>query len=230
MHGAWQRFVIALVIAAPAVALPYHNGSMYDRAPGAGGGGGLFFTGAQRERGWNCTACHVDAKELDVVVTSQPAELIADGRYQPSATYAITIALANAQQQLGLAATRTNFNAMVASTSAGVITGFDPGRYYARGTSILASDSTALNETSWTFSWTAPASGSVTFDIGVVDGNGGDSIGDAVAMIEITVGDAAALRAVTWAFGGLAALRNQFSVAALRSSSAILRSALATMS
>jgi hypothetical protein len=107
---------LALAAAAPAVAHAFHNGSAFDRAPGAGGGGGLFYTGSRRERGWDCTACHVEPRgRLRVDVASQPPELIADGRFRPGIAYAITIAMRDPQDQLGLAATRSNYNGIAVS-------------------------------------------------------------------------------------------------------------------
>lgn len=213
MPGTRQQlvaFAIALV-AAPAAGHAFHNGSVFDRAPGAGGGGGLFYTGSRRERGWDCTACHTAPRgRLRVDISSQPPELIADGRFRANTAYAITIAMRDPQGQLGLASTRSNYNGIAATVldgagaPAGTIGGFDPGRFYARGTSILASDSTTNNETSWSFTWTAPpaAPGPITINLGVVDGNGAgvggastltDPLGDDVAIHAFVVqGDASA--------------------------------------
>ena len=202
--------VASLAWARPAAA--FHNGKLFDRAAGGGGGGGLFYTGSRRERGWDCTACHVDPRnKLQLDVSSQPPELIAEQRYAPGASYTITIAMANPGAQLGLAATRSNFNAMVITTiddagaPAGTFSGFDAGKFFARGTSILASDSTMVNETSWTFTWTAPAApaGPITIDLGVVDGDGAgqttqttltDPLGDDTAMRHYVVADAGSAR------------------------------------
>jgi hypothetical protein len=230
MPGTRQQLVAIafawVCVAAPAAAHAFHNGSVFDRAPGAGGGGGLFYTGARRERGWDCTACHVEPRgRLRVDVSSQPPELIADGRFRAGAAYAITIAMRDPQGQLGLGSTRSNYNGIAVSVvdeggvPAGTIGGFDPGRFYARGTSILASDSTVNNETSWSFTWTAPAdaSGSITIHLGVVDGNGAgvagastltDPLGDDVAVHAFVArGDASAAAGrghSTWAALALA--------------------------
>jgi len=245
VYRTWQQLIVVLVVAVvPETALAYHNGSVYDKAPGAGGGGGLFYVGSKRERGWDCTACHIDPRgALRVNVTSQPSELIAQLRYQPNTTYAITVAMAEPGQQLGLASTRSNYNAMVismlddAGNGAGTISAFDPGRFYARGTSILASDSTTVNETSWQLSWTAPATaaGPITINLGVVDGNGAntpsmtltDPLGDDTVMTAFVVSDTAAARSIVWwtdvlIYGSMAPLialsaATTFSIASLES-------------
>ena len=195
---------LATLAAAPAPARAFHNGSTFDRAPGAGGGGGLFYTGSPRERGWDCTACHVAPRgRLRVDVSSQPPELIAEGRYLPGTAYAIQIAMRDPQDQLGLASTRANYNGIAVTVldgggaPAGSIGGFDSSRYYARGAAILASDSPVSNETAWAFTWTAPAAAPepITLHLGVVDGNGAgaggastltDPLGDDVAVLAFT--------------------------------------------
>jgi hypothetical protein len=206
MPGTRQQLVAcALALAAaPRAAHAFHNGSTFDRAPGAGGGGGLFYTGAPRERGWSCLACHTDPRgRLEVDVSSQPPELIAEGRFRPGTAYAISIAMRDPQGQLGLASTRANYNGIGVSVvdgeggPAGVIGGFEPGRYYARGTSILASDSTMNNETAWSFTWTAPAApaGPIAIHLGVVDGNGA-GVGGASTLTD-PLGDDVVIHAFT---------------------------------
>lgn len=221
MHRTRQHIIIAVALAGvPGSALAFHNGAVYDRPPGAGGGGGLFYTGSKRERGWDCTACHLDPPgRLRVTMTSQPSDLFEQQRYQPNTTYSITIAMVDPGSQLGLQATRSNFNSMAitmfddAGAAAGTIAGFDAGKFYTRGTSILASDSTTVNETTWTFTWTAPAvaSGPIAINLAVVDGNGAnattqtltDPFGDDVFVVEVVVEDAAARSAVLWTISEL---------------------------
>lgn len=219
MPGTRQRLAIIAAIAcgAPTATYAFHNGNVFADPPGAGGGGDVFYTGSVREKKWDCTFCHVDPpKRLQIKVTSTPAELIDQLRYQPGTTYAITVAFVNPTAQLGLTATRSNFNSMVITTEdaqgvgAGAFSGFDSGKFFARGSSILGSDSPTVNETSWTFSWTAPtpSAGPITLNLAVVDGNGANSdttqtltdlLGDDTAVAAYTVTDAAAMRAVMWA-------------------------------
>lgn len=185
MHGTRQQLVVIALLAAPSVAHAFHNGKVFDDPPGAGGGGGLFYSGSLRDRGWDCTACHEQPRgRLELALASQPPELLESGRYTPGAAYAITVAMADPSRQLGMAATRSNFNGMVASflddagIPAGTITNFAPASFYLRSSAILATDSVTVNETSWTFTWTAPmTSGEIEIDIAVVDGNGADQTG-----------------------------------------------------
>lgn len=217
--------IVALVVAAPSIAAAFHTGTRFDEPPGAGGAGGLFYTGSTRDRGWDCTACHIEPRgRLAVDVTSQPPELIAEQRYRPGAAYVITVAMTNPGSQLGLASTRSNWNGIAISTldeangPVGAFSGFDAGRFAARGTSFLASSSPMVNETSWSFTWTAPASGvPVSIDLGVVDGNGAgstsqttltDPLGDDVAVFHYVVTPTAArtTSAAIWAHALLGAM------------------------
>jgi hypothetical protein len=167
------------LIAGPARAAAWHTGATFDDAPGAGGGGGLFYTGAPRERGWTCTACHIDPPgELRVELSADGA-LFAEGRYEPDRRYRITVRIGN--ERLGRASPRSNFNGMAASIAnergepAGRISAGEG--FYLRGDAIIASDSTEVGTLEWSFDWTAPARGSgpVTLYLGVVDGNGAES-------------------------------------------------------
>lgn len=247
MHGTRQRLamtaklglaVAAIACAVPAVAHAYHNGNVFADPPGAGGGGDIFYTGSVREKKWDCTFCHIDPpKRLALNVTSNPPDLITQLRYTPGTTYAITVAFANPTAQLGLTATRSNFNSMVITTEdsmgvgAGTFSGFDSGKFFARGSSILASDSPTVNETSWTFNWVAPptSAGPITLNLAVVDGNGANSdttrtltdlLGDDVALVAYTVTDTMALRAIQWA-AQLFSAATTFSTALLASPNSI---------
>lgn len=203
--------VLALVLAgaalAPASAHAYHTGKLFDRASGGGGAGGLFYTGSRRDRGWDCTACHVDPPgRLRVDVSSQPPELLSQHVYTPGTTYTIVVTVVDPSAQLGIPATRSNFNGIAISmldadgAPAGVIGGFDSGRFHTHGPAVLASDTFTVDETSWKLSWTAPtdAAGPIAIDLGVVDGNGAgqagtttltDPIGDDVVMLHYVVAD-----------------------------------------
>jgi hypothetical protein len=211
MHRTRQHAVIVLVLAgavlAPSAAYGYHAGKLFDRASGGGGAGGLFYTGSRRDRGWDCTACHVDSPgRLRVDVTSQPPELLSQNVYTPGTTYTITVAMVDPGSQLGIASTRSNFNGIAISTldadgaPAGAIGGFDSGSFHTHGLAILATDTFTVNETSWRFSWTAPAdaAGPIAIDLGVVDGDGAgqagtttltDPMGDDVVMLHYVVSD-----------------------------------------
>lgn len=188
--------IVSLTLGA-ASARAWHTGRLFSDPAGAGGGGGYFYTGSPRERGWTCTTCHVDAPRTLRVSIASAEGLFSSRRYTPGAVYSITVRIEN--ETLGLAASRSNFNSMAltvldgSDAPAGTLGGYDATRFFARGTSILASSATTVGETEWVFTWTAPpvGSGRVTFYLAVVDGDGAgsgptetltDPFGDDVAL------------------------------------------------
>lgn len=112
---------IAMVCLAPSSpAFAFHGGHTFERSANEGGGGGMFFDGSPRFKGYTCAVCHVrtceschgddeededeggedDDEALRVEVTSDPSELVRDRRYTPGATYAIRVRLRG--EHLGL--------------------------------------------------------------------------------------------------------------------------------
>jgi hypothetical protein len=178
----WLCFVsIVCVCTSPAFA--FHVGKTFADAPGAGGGGGLYFVGSPRERGWTCTACHTEApRDLKVRFS---ASLFTDFHYAPDGTTELTIRITN--ESRGLSAGLSNFNGMVlsvldgAGNPAGTFTNATPDQYEIRSTSrgdlAIASAGQTTGVIEWRFSWVAPVAGtgSVTMYLAVVDGNGADS-------------------------------------------------------
>jgi len=180
MRRAWQQLVVAALCLLPVGALGYHTGAYFDKAPGAGGGGGLFYTGSPRERGWDCAACHTDPPgKIRAQITSEPAELFARGRYVPGETYDIHVEIV--REKFGRSSGISNHNGMAVSIidnallPAGRVGGFGAGIFYQRGDNILATEGLEANVTAWDFSWTAPDTedqGTISFYFGVVDGDG----------------------------------------------------------
>jgi len=186
MRGA---LIIGLTLLfAVAGARAWHTGASFHAAPGAGGGGGVFYTGSPLDRGWTCAACHVDAPgRLRVDIQSEP-DLFVSRTYTAGQSYALTIRIRN--EELGLQSGRSNFNGMALSVlddealPLGRLSGGDEFfiRSNASGTAaFIASQSTTAGQTEWTFSWTAPdaeAAVPLTFYLAVVDGNGANSLPD----------------------------------------------------
>jgi hypothetical protein len=190
--------LIALVFALWAFAAvkgaaAFHAGKQFSSPPGAGGGGGIFYTGTIAERGWNCTMCHVDPPgRIRLRVKSDPPELFDSFVATPGVAYSITISmeLPPGEQELGVAATRSNYNSLVTTVvdASGAPVGnylaFAPDAFYAVGnasgaTTVLASAGQVLGVTEWTFGWMAPGAGTgpVSMHVAVVDGNGAGSDG-----------------------------------------------------
>lgn len=187
MHRAWKQSLIAaaatatLALVAPA-ARAYHTATTFDQPAGAGGGGGIFYTGAPSERGWNCTACHVEpAGEIRLLLSSEPAELVDQLRYTPGADYQITVTMSG--EHRGQGSPRSNFNSFALSSRDGAdrptgrISGFAAEDAFINGTSTVVTGGQSTGVTEWTFTWTAPdpGTGTVSFYVAGVDGNGANS-------------------------------------------------------
>ncbi|HEX7477650.1 MAG TPA: choice-of-anchor V domain-containing protein [Polyangiales bacterium] len=207
--------VLGLALSAARPAHAFHAAKTFADSPDQGGAGGIFYTGARDERGWTCAACHVNAPgKLQVQFTTT---LFNDFSYTPGQTYEFTLRMLN--EQKGLDAPRANYNAFVLriaddnASAVGNITGAAADAFYMRGnsageTSIIATQGQKPGETSWKFSWIAPAKGrgDVTFSLGVVDGNAAgagpdstlnDPFGDDLYTARVTVHEAKPQHAVS---------------------------------
>jgi len=191
---------VAAVVGGSASA--FHPGSDFDKSPGAGGGGGIFYAGVPREKGWTCAACHIDAPGK--IKLSMVSSLVTDRRYSPGQAYPITVQLVG--EHAGLGSPQSNYNTMAVAavlgdgSVGGRFSGYAPEDFY-DGTTTLVSAGKKVGVTSWTFTWNAPSAmlGPVTIYLCVVDGNGAnaapgvtltDPFGDDVACGSVTVTEA----------------------------------------
>jgi hypothetical protein len=185
MHRAGKRAVAAAACAlatlAPASALAFHAGDVFDKPPGAGGGGSIFYIGVPSERGWTCAACHTDAPgTIRLELDSNPTDLFDASTYAPGQAYALTATLLGEHE--GLDSPLANFNSL--GVSVVDATGQPAGSlsasaddFYASGPATIMSSGTRVGATSWAFTWHAPPTsvGPVSIHLAAVDGNGANS-------------------------------------------------------
>lgn len=173
---------LAVSLAALPSALAFHAGAMFDKPPGAGGGGGIFYTGAPLEHGWNCTLCHENPPgKIKVRLAVEPSDLFTTFTLKPGQTYSFTATLEG--ESVGVSSPLSNFNTIAASFTdekgfpAGSIGGFAAEDFYTGGPSTIVSAGQKVGVTSWAFQYTAPdaPAGPVTFHLAAVDGNGANS-------------------------------------------------------
>lgn len=172
----------------------FHPAASFEKSANQGGGGDLFYTGALRGKGYDCAICHVDpAAQIAIELVSEPPLA---GAYTPGVEHAITLTMVGEHRGFGAVANRNTFLAEVvtdADVSAGSFAA-DLDRFeLVDGDRVLASAAGA--ETTWSFTWQAPAAGAgaLTFHVGIVDGDGaGDPVrastdpnGDDVAMLAL---------------------------------------------
>jgi hypothetical protein len=188
MRRSGQRFVKALLTClalfvwlASWPASAFHSGSDFDKPASAGGAGGVFYSGSAREKGWNCTACHVDAPaNIRVEFLSNPTTLLVEKRYAPNQSYKLSLTLIG--EHAGLGSPQSNYNGAVlaaldgAGAMAGKFSGYAPEELYDGGFALVSAGK-KVGVTEWSVIWTAPPAltGPVTFSLCVVDGNGADS-------------------------------------------------------
>lgn len=188
----------ATLLSAPALAWDGPELWFADPAGAQPGGGGLIGTGSARDRNITCTHCHTGAEGLiDLKLDFNPPLPTVGGQltYSPGQTYQISAQLIG--EHLGQSgceqymAHTNNFAAAFEDASgkpSGVLAS-DSGQSSAscpqaapkpvNGSTVIYGDCHAImssgqqNTSSWSFSWTAPPSGSgpISLFYGVVDGN-----------------------------------------------------------
>jgi len=109
--------------------------------------------------GGNCGGssgtCHPFRTASFITVTGLP-----DGTYTPSTAYVVTISLTDSNGATG----ENNFN-FILTGAGGTLTTTDPNAEINSATQASANDLvTPMTVSTWTITWTAPASGSVTID------------------------------------------------------------------
>jgi hypothetical protein len=174
--------IAALATLAPASAWAFHAGDVFDKPPGAGGGGGIFYIGVPSERGWTCAGCHTDAPgTIRIELDSNPRSLFDSGSYAPGQAYAISAKLIGEHE--GLNSPLANFNSLgvevvdAKGNPAGTIAGYAAEDFYASGPATIMSAGQRIGATSWTFTWHAPptTAGRLSIHVAAVDGNGANS-------------------------------------------------------
>jgi len=187
-----KRLLIALAFVFLA---GFHPAASFEKSANEGGGGGLFYTGALRDKGYDCAICHVDpAEQVAIELVAEPA--LSGGTYTPGTEYAITLTMVGEHRGFGAVSNRNTFLAEVVTDADAPAGSFaaDLDRFeLVDDDRVVASAAGA--ETTWSFTWQAPASGAgaLTFHVGLVDGDGAsdpgssstDPNGDDVAMLAL---------------------------------------------
>lgn len=192
-----KALVIALICAASSPALAWDGPGMWYRAADDAnpGGGGILGTGGAHDHGIKCSDCHVARVAepgLAFSLTFSPA--LVNGGYAANQRYTVTAKLAGAQLGVGCTAqdptmhNTDNFAAAFEGDDGRVAGSLaaDDGQTSPScalpspapaGTTALDGDCAVVfaqgrfDIDTWTFTWTAPASGAVHVSWGAVDGN-----------------------------------------------------------
>jgi hypothetical protein len=220
-----KALVIAMICAAAVPARAWDGPGMWYRAADDAnpGGGGILGTGGSHDHGIKCSDCHVDRVAeagLAFGLTFSPA--LVNGGYVANQRYTITAKLSGALLGVGCNAQDStmhntdNFAAAFEAddgSAAGMLAADDgqagpscalPSPAPA-GTTALDGDCHVVfaqgkfDTDTWTFTWTAPAAGSVHVSWGAVDGNCDMmSMNDAVVTGTQTLGLAPSSAPAAW--------------------------------
>jgi hypothetical protein len=181
------------------------------------GGGGILGTGGQHDYGIKCSDCHVQRATETITLTLGYAPPLVNGTYVPGTRYTVTATMNGGNLPCmagpnGVSSTKVrNFAASFEDdngATAGALAS-DSGQTSASCPLGTSFNTTALDGdckvifgagkdlSSWTFDWTAPASGTVHVFWGAVDGNCDMmSMGDAVTSDSRTLAAPPAARGV----------------------------------
>jgi hypothetical protein len=155
-------------------ALAFHAGKDFDKLPGAGGGGGLTYAGVPLEHGLTCAACHTDAPgKITISLNESTNSLFSNFMYEPGKSYPLTATLS------GDATKIDHFDSLAVSivddkgAAVGAISGFGADDFFQAGNGSIVSAGTKWDVTTWTFTWTAPATqvGKIHLHVASVAGN-----------------------------------------------------------
>jgi hypothetical protein len=211
-----RALVIASILLAASPALAWDGpGMWYAAADGANpGGGGIMGTGGAHDHGIRCTDCHVmRASEPALQLTFSYSPQLASNTFVPNQRYTVTATLnggglscmpgvngggnkvanfaASYEDDSGNPAGRLAADSAPCGT---LVQPTDPGTTALDGDCAVIFSKSNPSTTQWTFTWTAPASGTVHLYWGAVDGNCDMmSMGDGVTNSSTTFTPAPAL-------------------------------------
>ena len=169
---------ISVLAALAGDASAYHEVRSFPVSANFGGGGGYYYTGSPRFKGYACDLCHTGGEgRIAVEVRSDPAELLSAGVYTPGQTYRIDVALAGEHRGLGSAFNPNTFTAEVIDgqrAAAGAFgAGDDPVVELTDGGRVAIAEGFGNGETAWHFFWSAPdGDGPLGFYLALLDGDG----------------------------------------------------------
>lgn len=203
-----STLLLCLCLAAPALA--FHRSSSFGRPATVGGGAEVFFTGAARWKRYDCSICHTQGEStFSIGLSSDPAELIAKGVWQPGQSYQIQVEMQGETLGFQSSSNTNTFLAEIGNNEGYLVSEyeFDANSLavWNEGQVIGAVDN--ANQTLWSFRFTAPAAGTgaLSLNLAMVDGNGANVMGAGVDA----AGDATASAYLTWCESGVPCMRDE---------------------
>lgn len=174
MRRAWKPALAFAFLLAAKPALAFHAGSDMDKVPGAGGGGGITYAGVPTEHGLTCAACHTEAPgKITINLNESTNSLFTNFSYESGKSYPFTATMSGDTTKID------HFNSLAVGVvddqgnAVGTIGGFGADDFYQAANGTILSAGKKWNVTTWTFTWTAPATqvGRVHLHVASVNGN-----------------------------------------------------------
>ncbi len=170
-----MRLAILLAVlswATPAEA--FHQVMSFPQSANTGGGAGYYYTGSARNKGYDCSICHVGAeRRISVALGTE----LASGTYKPGLIYPINVTLIGEHRGLESMFNPNTFTAEILDADGVPLGTFGAP---AGGTVAVVGDGTiavaegfGTGETEWRFTWFAPVDGApATLHLAMLDGDG----------------------------------------------------------
>ncbi len=153
----------------------FHEVASFSRTANSGGGGGMYYSGSKRFKGYDCSICHVDAQRRIAVEVNSP---LTSGVYTPGLIYPVTVRLLGEHRGLQSAFNPNTFVADftdAAGNPVGLVASGGQQVLLEAERTVAVAEGFGEGETEWTFSWWAPSEGSqATLHIAMLDGDGAD--------------------------------------------------------
>jgi hypothetical protein len=170
---------VLVTLADPAGA--FQDAASFLRPVHLGGASGILHTGSARFRGYDCSMCHQQAPgDMRLELSSDPPDLLSEGRYEPGASYTITVTMLGEHRAVGDEGNQNMFVAELVDDQAqpqGVFEEIDLSTLQRDGGDVNIDGAVfgATNLTAWQLLWTAPSTGTgrLALHVAAVDGDAG---------------------------------------------------------
>ncbi len=170
-----MRAILVLAILGCATpALAFHVVASFNQSANTGGGAGAYYTGSPRDKGYDCTLCHVDTEQRIAITLGGN---LVSGTYEPGLVYRIDVRLVGEHRGLGSAFNPNTFTAVITDDNGfpvgtfgspfdGIVEVVDEGR-------VAVAEGLGEGEDEWSFSWSAPVDAvPARLYIAMLDGDG----------------------------------------------------------
>ena len=188
---------VLILLALSGEARAFHEIESFDRIE-KGGGGGAFFTGSPRFKGYDCRICHTKTEDKISISLEVNRPEFSQGIYEPNTGYDITVKLIGEHRGLESAFNPNTFMLEIVNDQGESMGDYLPGSAAVElvdDRRVIAAEGFGEGENEWSFTWFTPRepAGPLTLYMGMLDGDGAgeteirfiDPLNDDVATLEL---------------------------------------------